>query len=192
MRVGYELGRFEACHGLAGAGGMPYVAAGAPRGAALGSLVPLAPAYLVGYGGGRVVLITAHDLQAAVRAVGQGVEADELVCHGDGEQRGGEAFPFIGPGFVTRADGLVVEVPPVEEKVRVERARAGVGEVVRLVGSHSYEDLRQAEEPREHALVGVLLDLAGGLADWDATALELDMDDRHAVDEQAQVSATVV
>ena len=79
-----------------------------------------------------------------------------------------------------------------EEEVRVERARAGVGEIARLVGGHPHEDLRQAEEPGEHALVGILLDLTGGLADGDAAALEFDMDDRHAVDEQAQVSATVV
>ena len=171
---------------------MPYVAAGAPRGAALGSLVPFAPAHLVGYGGGCVVLVAAHDLQAAVRAVGHGVEADELVRHGDGEQCGGESLPLAGPGFVARADGLVVEVLPVEEEVRVERARAGVGEVACLVGSHSHEDLDQAEEPREHTLVGVLLDLAGGLAHRHAAALELDVDDGHAVDEQTQVAAAVV
>ena len=72
-----------------------------------------------------------------------------------------------------------------EEEVRVERARAGVGEVACLVGGHPHEDLRQAEEPSEHALVGVLLDLAGGLAHGHAAALEFDVDDGHAVDEQA-------
>ena len=192
VRVGYELGRFEARHGLAGAGGMPYVTAGAPRGAALGSLVPFAPAHLVGYGGGCVVLVAAHDFQAAVRAVSHGVEANELVRHWNGKQRGGEAFPFVGSGFIARADGLVVEVLPVEEEVRVERARARVGEIARLVGGHPHEDLRQAEKPREHALVGIFLNLTSGLADGDAAALELDMDDRHAVDEQAQVSTAVV
>ena len=171
---------------------MPYIAARTPRGAALGPLVPLASAHLVGYGSSRVVLVAAHDLQTAVRAICHGIEADELVCHRDGEQRGGEALPFVCSGFVARADGLVVEVLPVEEEVRVERARAGVGEIARLVGGHPHEDLRQAEEPGEHALVGILLDLTGGLADGDAAALEFDMDDRHAVDEQAQVSATVV
>ena len=192
VRVGYELGRFEARHGLAGAGGMPYVTAGTPRGAALGSLVPFAPAHLVGYGGGCVVLVAAHDFQAAVRAVSHGVEANELVRHWNGKQRGGEAFPFVGSGFIARADGLVVEVLPVEEEVRVERARARVGEIARLVGGHPHEDLRQAEKPREHALVGIFLNLTSGLADGDAAALELDMDDRHAVDEQAQVSTAVV
>ena len=192
VRVGYELGRFEARHGLAGAGGMPYVAAGTPRGAALGFLVPFASAHLIGYGGGRVILVAAHDLQAAVRAVGHGIEADELVRHGDGEHRGGESLPFAGSGFVARADGLVVEVLPVKIEVRVERARARIGKVQRFIGSHSHEDLDQAEEPREHALVGVLLYLAGGLADGDAAALKLDVDDGHAVDEQTQVAATVV
>ena len=38
----------------------------------------------------------------------------------------------------------------------------------------------------------VFFDLSGCLAYGDAAALEFDMDDRHAVDEQAQVSATVV
>ena len=192
VRVGYELGRFEARHGLAGAGGMPYVAAGTSRGTALGSLVPFASAHLVGYGGGRVILVASHDLQAAVRAVGHGIEADELVRHGDGEHRGGESLPFVGSGFVARADGLVVEVLPVKIEVRVERARTRVGKVQRFIGSHSHEDLDQAEESREYALVGVLLYLAGGLADGDAAALELDVDDRHAVDEQTQVATTVV
>ena len=171
---------------------MPYVTARATRGAALGSLVPLAPAHLIGYGGSRVVLVAAHDLQTAVRAVSHGVEADELVRHRNGEQRGGESFPFVGSRLVTRADRLVVEVLPVEEEVGVERARAGIGEVARLVGSHSHEDLDQAKESREHALVGVFLDLEGGLAHGHATALELDVDDGHAVDEQTQIAATVV
>ena len=112
--------------------------------------------------------------------------------HGDGEHRGGESLPFAGSGFVVRADGLVVEVLPVKIEVRVERARARIGKVQRFIGSHSHEDLDQAEEPREHALVGVFLYLAGGLADGDAAALELDVDDGHAVDEQTQVAATVV
>lgn len=38
----------------------------------------------------------------------------------------------------------------------------------------------------------MLLDLTSSLADGDAATLELDMDDRHAVDEQAQVSTAVV
>ena len=72
-----------------------------------------------------------------------------------------------------------------EEEVGVERARSGVGEVPRLVRGHSHEDLHQAEEPREHAFVRIFFNLAGCLAYGHAAAFELDMDDRHAVDEQA-------
>ena len=72
-----------------------------------------------------------------------------------------------------------------EEEIRVERACAGVGEVSRLVGRHSHEDLHEAEKSREYALVGILFNLAGGLAYGHSAAFEFDMDDRHAVDEQA-------
>ena len=112
--------------------------------------------------------------------------------HRDREKRRGEVLPLASTGLVTCADGLVVEVLPVEVEVGVKRACSRVGKVPRLIGSHSHKDLNQAEETREHALVRVFFDLSGCLAYGHATALELDMDDRHAVDEQAQVSATVV
>lgn len=107
------------------------------------------------------------------------------MCHGNGEQRRGEALPLVSTGLIARADGLVVEVFPAEEEVGVKRARSGVGEVPRLVRGHSYEDLHQAEESREHTFVRVFFNLAGCLAYGHAAALKLDMDDGHAVDEQA-------
>ena len=79
-----------------------------------------------------------------------------------------------------------------EVEVGVKRACSRVGKVPRLIGGHSHKDLNQAEETREHTFVRVLFDLSGCLAYGHATAFEFDMDDRHAVDEQAQVSATVV
>ena len=79
-----------------------------------------------------------------------------------------------------------------EVEVGVKRACSRVGKVPRLIRGHSHKDLNQAEETREHTFVRVLFDLSGCLAYGHATAFEFDMDDRHAVDEQAQVSPTVV
>ena len=112
--------------------------------------------------------------------------------HRDREKRRGEALPLASAGLVTCADGLVVEVFPVEVEVGVKRACSRVGKVPSLIGGHSHKDLNQTEETREHTFVRVFFDLSGCLAYGHATAFEFDMDDRHAVNEQAQVSATVV
>ena len=69
---------------------------------------------------------------------------------------------------------------------------AGVGKVHRLDGLHGYEDLHEREEPGEHALVSVLLYLVARLGDGHAAALELDVDERHAVDEKGQVTTAIV
>lgn len=69
---------------------------------------------------------------------------------------------------------------------------AGVGKVHRLDGLHGHEDLHEREEPGEHALVGVLLYLVARLGDGHAAALELDVDERHAVDEKGQVTTAIV
>lgn len=69
---------------------------------------------------------------------------------------------------------------------------AGVGKVHRLDGLHGHEDLHEREESGEHALVGVLLYLVARLGDGHAAALELDVDERHAVDEKGQVTTAIV
>lgn len=69
---------------------------------------------------------------------------------------------------------------------------AKVGKVHRLDGLHGHEDLHEREEPGEHALVGVLLYLVARLGDGHAAALELDVDERHAVDEKGQVTTAIV
>ena len=94
--------------------------------------------------------------------------------------------------MVVRRYGLVVEVSPVEEVVAVEIAFTGIGEVHGIVRIHGHEDLHESEQSGEHAFMRVFGDLIGGLAYGDAAFLQFDMDDRHAVDEQADVSSTIV
>ena len=86
-------------------------------------------------------------------------------------------------------------VGPVEHELAVEVAvvgellDTGVRKVQRLVRVHGHEDLHELHDARrEDALAGVLLDLHDGVAHIDAAALELDVDDRHAVDEQHHVA----
>ena len=112
--------------------------------------------------------------------------------HRDGEQVRGETLPVIASRVGASAVGFVVEVSPVEVVARVELAAARVGEVDGVVGVHGYENLRQAEQPRENALVSVLLYLVARLAHRHTTALELYMDDRHSVDKEAQVAAAII
>ena len=79
-----------------------------------------------------------------------------------------------------------------EIEVGIEHAFPGVGKVSSLIRGHSHEDLNQAEKTCEYTFVSIFFNLTSGLAYRHATAFELDVDDRHAVDEQAQVSAAVV
>ena len=105
------------------------------------------------------------------------------MSHRDGEQVARHVLPVV--------DGFVVEVGPVEVVCLEVSVRAGVGEVDRLVRVHGHEHLDQGEEPREDALVGVLADLVAGLAHAHAATLELDVDERHTVDEQHHVAAAL-
>ena len=94
--------------------------------------------------------------------------------------------------MVVRRYGLIVEVSPVEEVVAVEVAFARIGEVHSIVRIHGHEDLHESEQSGEHAFMRVFGDLIGGLAYGDAAFLQFDMDDRHAVDKQANISSTIV
>ena len=192
LRIRHQLRRLERRHRLARAGRVPDVAAGPPRHARRSRRVPVAGAHAVRNRARRVVLVAAQHLQAPVSRIGHGVEADHLVRHRDGQKLRHEGFPAVGAGVLVRAVGLVVEVGPVEVVARVELARTGVGEVHRVVGVHGHEQLNQPKYAGEHALVGVLLNLVAGLARRHAAALELYVDERHAVDEQAQIAPPVV
>ena len=94
--------------------------------------------------------------------------------------------------MVVRRYGLVVEVSPVEEVVAVEIAFARIGEVHGIIRIHGHENLHESEQSGEHAFMRVFGDLIGGLTYGNAAFLQFDMDDRHAVDEQADVSSTIV
>ncbi len=177
--IGDELGRLEARHRLARSGGVPDVAAETVR------VFPIRLRHFVGNGVSGVILITAHHFQHAVRLIRHRVKANELVCHRDGKQAGGEALPIV--------DWLVVEVRPVEGVVFVEFSiRPGIGEVKRLGWLHRYEDLNERKEAAENPLTRILLDLVVGLAHRHAALLQLDVDHRHAINEQQEVAAPII
>ena len=96
-------------------------------------------------GVGGVVLVAPHDLEDAVGVIGHGVEADELVGHGDGEEGRSDPLPMV--------DGFVVEVGPMEVVVRIEDAVGSrVREVPGLFGLHGHEDLDEGEDAGKKAL----------------------------------------
>ena len=75
-----QLSRFEAGQCFSGTGGVPDVAA---------HLIPISPSAHSNAAGNtrsRIILIAAHNLQNTVGIVGNGIEADQLVCHRDGKQ----------------------------------------------------------------------------------------------------------
>ena len=152
--------------------------------APLAGVLPFPAGDLVGDRAGGIILIAAHDLQGVVRVISHRIEANQLVRHRDGEQVGGDGLPVI--------HRLVVEVRPVKIVVRIKLAvRAGIGEIQGFVGLHGHKDLHQREQPGEHAFMGIFLNLITCLAYRDAAFLELHMDDRHAVDQQHEISPAV-
>ena len=94
--------------------------------------------------------------------------------------------------MVVRRYGLVVEVSPVEEVVAVEIAFARIGEVHGIIRIDGHENLHESEQSGEHAFMRVFGDLIGGLTYGNAAFLQFDMDDRHAVDKQANISSTII
>jgi len=99
-------------------------------------LVPVDAGDFVGDAVGCIVLVAAHDFENTIGIVGDGVEAYELVVHGDGE----EVFYDVSPVVAW----FIFEVCPVEVVVFVEfTVWAGVGEIDGFFWGHGYEDLNE-------------------------------------------------
>ena len=171
---------------------MPHITARSARSAARHRLVPFAGADTVGNGVHRLVLVAAQHFEASVRGIRDRVETDELMSHGNGQQVRREPFPLVLPDMLVRRYGLIVVVSPMEEIIVVEIAFTGIGEVHGIVRVHRHEDLYESEQSGEHAFMRVFGDLIGGLAYGDAAFLQFDVDDRHAVDKQANISPAIV
>ena len=144
--IGNQLCGLEGGHRLAAAGGVPDIPA------ALLAAVPFRFGNHIRNRTGGIILIAAHNFQHAVRIVGHGVKADQLMRHGDGQQLGGNLFPIV--------DWLVVEVRPVEVIIGVKFAiGTGVGEVNGFFRVHCHKNLHKREQSGKHTLVGVFFDL---------------------------------
>src|SRR5690554_4075752 len=74
--LGNELCRFKAGHSFARTCGMPNITTQAIWVIRAAQLLPVGFGYLVGYGIGGVILITAHHLKHAIGVVGNGVKAN--------------------------------------------------------------------------------------------------------------------
>ena len=146
---------------------------------------PAGTAHFVGDRVGCVILIAAHDLQHAVRVIGHCIEANQLMCHRDRQQCGGDPFPVV--------DRLVVEISPMEVIIRIELAvRAGIGKIQRFIRIHGDKNLNQRKQAGKDTLSRILLDLIGSLTYRDPAFLQLDMNDGHSVDQQHQIPSPVI
>ena len=117
---------------------MPYIAAWSSRSS--WPLFPIAFAHHVRDGVRSDVLVAAQHLEASVCRVGDGVEADELMRHGNGQQprsagsTADEQLPFVFAGVLPAADRLVVVVSPMEVIAWIEFVYARIGEVDGVIG----------------------------------------------------------
>ena len=104
------------------------------------------------------------------------------MSHRDRQQVGSDTLPVV---YL-----LVVEVCPMEVERRGKILRCSrVGEVQSLLRCHSHEYLYQREDAmREDTLVGILLDLVDSLSHIHTASLQLDMDNRHTIDEQHHIA----
>ena len=138
--------------------------------------------HYLGNGISRIVLVTTHDFKRLSGFIGNGIEADQGVSHWDGEQRLDHVIPC--------RDRFIVEVGPLEEELRSKvNIRPWIGKIQRFLRCHRYKDLNQSKYiVTKHALRGVTHDLITGLTYRHATALQLNMDHRHTIDEQEQVT----
>ena len=128
--IGNQLCGLEGGHRFAAAGGVPNIPA------ALLAAVPLRFGNHIRNRTGGIILIAAHNFQHAVRIIGHGVKADQLVRHGDGQQLGGNLFPIV--------DWLVVKIRPVEVVIGVEfSVGTGVGEVDGFFRVHCHKNLHK-------------------------------------------------
>ena len=179
LAVGNELSGFERRHGFAAAGRVPDVAAQtiAP--------VPMDLGNAIGNTACRIILIAAHDLQNAVRAVRHSIKPDQLMRHGDGQQIRCDPVPIV--------DRLVVGVSPVKVKVLVKFPfGAGIGKIQRFCRLHRHKNLNQGKNTGEDSLVGVFFNLIGSLCHGNTALFQLDMNDGHTVDEQHEIAAPIL
>ena len=107
------------------------------------------------------------------------------MCHRDGQKRGGHVLPIV--------HWLIVEIRPVEIKVRVELSFwAGVCKVDGFFRVHGNKDLNQRKQPGKNALYRIFFNLVTGLFDGISALFQFHVDDRHSVDEQHQIATAVV
>ena len=138
-RCSNQLSGLERSHRFSGASGVPDVAT------QLLTRFPAGAAYLVGNCVGSVVLIAAHDLQHAVRVIGYCIEANQLMCHRDRQQCGGDPFPVV--------DRLVIEISPMEVIIRIELAvRTWIGKIQCFIRIHGDKNLNQRKQAGKDAL----------------------------------------
>jgi len=68
---------------------------------------------------------------------------------------------------------------------------AGIGKIDRLFRFHGDKDLDQGKQTGKDPLACVFFDLMTGLADRHAAFLQLNLNNRHTVNEQQQITPTV-
>ena len=107
------------------------------------------------------------------------------MSHGNGQKFRSHALPVI--------DGFIVEICPVEIKVRIELSfRPRVCIIDGLFRIHGYEYLHQRKQTCEDLFLRIFGNLVGGLRYRDTAPFQFNVEQRHAINEQHQIPAPVL
>ena len=131
-----------------------------------------------------IVLVASHYLQDTISVIRHGVETDQLMRHGDGKERRCDSLPVI--------DRIVIEIGPVEVKIRVEFTfRARVREIPGLLRIHGDKNLNERIDSRVDSLSRVFLNLIARLTHRNIRVLQLNVNNRHAIDQEKQIPSSL-
>ena len=96
------------------------------------------------------------------------------MCHRNIQQIRRHPIPSV--------DRYIIEICPVKEESRIENTVfTGICEIDRLLWFHGDKHLNKRKDPPENTFMGVLDDLIICVTNRDIAALQLNVDNRHAI-----------
>ena len=182
IHVGNELTSLKTGHRLSAAGSTPDKSA---------QLVMVAPFLLSSFTydcSNGSILIASADLENIFCGISDSIIANQLVRF-----RNRQNVTFPSNKFTPILYDIVVPVSPAEEKCRIEAIRiSSICKEHSILWGYCPEHLHKPHKAIPDAFVSVLDDLVGCFININTGGFQLDMDDRHTVDQKRDITASVV
>ena len=174
-----QLCAFKARHCFTAAGSVVHIAA------LLTFVVPVNSLYYLRIDFiSSVILIAAHNFKDIIRSIRNCAVTNQSVRHRNGKKLFRNFFPVV--------NMLIVEVAPMKIVVGIESPfTSGVRKVQRFGRRHRNKHLNKREESRKYAVLHIFADLIARLFNRYRIVFELDMIQRHTVDQQHQIASAV-